>query len=228
MERRAGAIFRPGGLALTTRLVAYLALPAGSKVVDVGCGTGVTVEYLREKLDADAIGIDASAVRVQQGRSRVPDLPLLEAPSEAMPFPDSSQAAVVAECSLSVMQDLRQVLKEFRRILMPGGKLAVTDLYIRAWQQVASRATDQFSNGIMVQEELIHLLEDYGFHILVWEDQSGYLKEFLAGYIMEHGSSEPLWQCLCRNGSRITDRSIKLGYFLLVAEKRDVKGWKLI
>lgn len=219
MERISGAIFRPGGLALTRRLAAYLALPAGSKVVDVGCGTGVTVEYLRKKFDVDAVGIDASAVRVQQGRSRVPDLPLLEAPSEAIPFPDSSQAAVVAECSLSVMQDLKQVLTEFRRILMPGGKLAVTDLYIRVWQQIASRITDQFSNGIMVQEEVVRLLEDHGFAILVWEDQSGYLKEFLAGYIMEHGSSESLWQCLCRNGSQLTDRSVKLGYFLMVAEK---------
>jgi len=64
------------------------------------------------------------------------------------------------------------------------------------------------------------LLTENGFNIIVWEDQSSFLKEFVARFIMEQGSSvEQLWQCIAnRMNGRHIFQAAKLGYFLLVAE----------
>jgi len=126
-----GNFLRPGGLILTKRIVDYCTFVQGAKVVDVGCGAGFTVEYLRDLCSLDAVGVDLSETLLKQGKERVPDLPLLRAAGEKLPFADGSVAGVLAECSLSVVEDIGMVLAECSRILAPGGKLAITDLYIR-------------------------------------------------------------------------------------------------
>jgi len=54
-----GPALRPGGLELTRRSLALCDLPAGARVVDIGCGTGVTVHYLRRHCRLRAFGLDA-------------------------------------------------------------------------------------------------------------------------------------------------------------------------
>lgn len=213
---------RPGGLNLTRRIVDYCSFPHDGKIADIGCGTGVTVEYLRDA-GLDAVGIDVSKAALQRGIERAPDLPLIQAAGEALPFDNASMSGVLAECSLSVMQNAVRVLAECNRILMPGRKLALTDLYIRTkgMSSPSNCLAGRYISGVTTRDELQELLQESGFDILLWEDQSSYLKEFVAQYIMEHGSIEDLFQCVStRIQHRQEDQSAKLGYFLLVAEKR--------
>lgn len=42
-------VLRPGGLALTDEMVGAAALPPGAQVLDVGCGVGTAVAYLRSR-----------------------------------------------------------------------------------------------------------------------------------------------------------------------------------
>ncbi len=198
----------PGGLVLTKRVVDYCEFIPGAKVIDIGCGTGMTVEFLRDIYLLQAVGIDLSKERLEQGRQRSPRLPLVQATAKGLPFADSSFEGGIAECSLSVMQEQEKVLAECSRVLVPGGKLAITDVY---WPDSDSSA------GYMNSNQLKKMLEEAGFAIVVWEDQSTFLREFVACYIMEHGSMEELWQC-------VSIPKTKLGYFLLVAEKRQRKG----
>ena len=198
----------PGGLTLTKLVIDYCAFMPDAKVLDVGCGTGTTVEYLCETYGLQATGVDVAEVRLAQGRNRTPGLQLIHASGESLPFADASFDGVVAECSLSVMQDVTKVLAEISRILMPGGKLAITDVY---WP-----ASD-CSAGYLNNHQLEKMLAENGFSIVIWEDQSTFLREFVACYIMEHGTMDELWQC-------IATPKAKLGYFLLVAEKCQRKG----
>lgn len=222
-------VLRPGGLRLTRRLAGVCAFVRGAKIVDVGCGTGITVEYLRDNYGLCAAGVDIAEIRLQEGRVRTAGLPLMRADGAALPFADKSVDGVLAECSLSIMRDLGKVLAEMYRILAPGGKLAITDMYMRDDSAVRARCARNAdcASGVKTYSEWTEILAEQGFCLKVWEDQSVYLKEFVARYIMEHGSTDALWQCL---DQRLEDYALsrqvlksKLGYFLLVAEKSPAK-----
>lgn len=219
-------VMRPGGLRLTWRLTESCVFARGAKVVDIGCGTGVTVEYLRDVCGLCATGVDISEVRLQQGMARSAGLPLIRADGEALPFASGSLDGVLAECSLSVMRDTGRVLAEMNRILVPGGKLAITDIYMREEDGIIPAGDGRNTgciSGIRTYGELRRILEDKDFSLKVWEDQSACLKEYIACFIMEHGSVEALWRCVdMRQSPNMLSRQAmkrKLGYFLLVAEK---------
>lgn len=209
-------VIRPGGLQLTRRLLEYCAFEKGAKVVDIGCGAGITVQYLRDVCDLCAMGIDLSEQFLQQARERVPELPVLWAAGEHLPFPENSFEGVIAECSLSVMEDANKVLAECGRILISGGKLAITDVYILTAENNGPLSDE---TGAMTYVQFKKIVENNGFNITVWEDQSIFLKEFVACFIMEHGLAEELWQC----GFTQAKERKKLGYFLSVAEKKKVR-----
>lgn len=201
-------MLHPGGITLTKQVVGYCSFTPGTKVLDIGCGTGMTVEYLSDVCALQAVGVDVSPIQLEQGRKRAPDLRLIQAAGESLPFADAAFEGVIAECSLSVMQDAAAVLAEISRILVPGGKLAITDVYLPA---------STLATGYMNDRQLKRMLEENGFHLIIWEDCSAFLREFVASYIMEHGSTEELWPCT-------TTSKTKVGYFLLVAEKWKAKG----
>lgn len=210
-------VLRPGGLALTERLVALSAFVPSHKVVDIGCGTGVTVEYLRAVYGIDAIGVDIDAERVSQGNKRIVGSPLIQASGEALPFYAASMNGVLAECSLSVMDSVQTVIAESCRVLLPGAKLAVSDLYLRTGSNRPAGG-DERDAGIFDHEQLSKLLARHGFTVLVWEDHSVVLKEYVAKYIMKYGLVDPLWQSIAvRLPAALKPAS--LGYFLLVAKK---------
>jgi hypothetical protein len=104
--------------------------------------------------------------------------------------------------------------------------MAITDMYARnrdSYSLACNAAGTGCKSGIMTFGELAGMLEQHGFSPIVWEDQSAFLKEFVARFIMEHGSAEELWRCIAnrRNGKQIShQKNTGLGYFLLVAEKR--------
>src|SRR5271166_5790996 len=101
MAREDKRLFRPGGLELTARAIALARLGAGATVLDLGCGAGQSVKYMRG-LGIDAIGIDCAG----SGEPAAQGLGLYEhivASAEELPFPDCSVDGVLAECSVSVM-----------------------------------------------------------------------------------------------------------------------------
>jgi len=148
----------PGGLELTERAVELAGLPRGALVLDVGCGDGVTAEHLARRFGLRAIGIDPSAALLRRGRERCPALDLREGRAERLPLPDASVDAVLAECVLSLLDESAAAVDEWARVLRPGGRLLVNDLFRRAEPDAARR-----------------LLAERGFVVEAWEDHSGAL-----------------------------------------------------
>ncbi|MBP2637625.1 MAG: Glycine/sarcosine/dimethylglycine N-methyltransferase [Firmicutes bacterium] len=194
----------PGGLELTKMVVDYCGFAPGAKIVDIGCGAGVTVEYLCGNYKLQAVGVDISLERLQQGHRRSPGLALIQASGDHLPFANGTYDGVIAECSLSVIQQQETVLAECARVLTKGGKLAITDMYC---------LDDDNNAGYLNNNFLLKILRESGFKVVIWEDHSTLLRQFVASYIMKYGTVEKLRQCL-------SIPKIKLGYFLLVAEKK--------
>jgi arsenite methyltransferase len=218
---------RPGGLELTERALAYCGFSQNSTILDAGCGTGITLDRLIRVHGFSAMGIDASSVLLHQSRNNNPAVPLVRASAESIPFPDGCADGVLAECSLSVMDDPASALDEFRRVLRIGGRLIVTDVYARNPGGVARLADIPMQcclRGAISKEKLSDRLSNHGFKIDLWEDHSDLLTKFAVSLVFSYGSMNQFW---LRSGSEGVDpeeigRAIsgaKPGYFLLVARK---------
>lgn len=221
----AGETLRPGGLALTGRALAFCALPAGARVLDVGCGQAASVEYLVSQ-GLSAIGLDPSALLLRAGRRRSTALALIRSAGEHLPFAGARFDAVLAECSLSLMRDSSRALAEFWRVLRPGGYLVLSDIYARepgAVDALRCLPIDSCLCGAVAQTTVIARVEAGGFVVRLWEDHTGALKVFTARLIWSHGSALQFW---CRTTSP-SDASVfqaavaraRPGYYLLIARK---------
>ncbi|AQS58106.1 DVU_1556 family methyltransferase [Desulforamulus ferrireducens] len=226
-----GDSIRPGGFQLTERAMEFCALPPGAKVLDIGCGTGATVEYLIDKYQLQAVGIDPSHLLLAQGRQRRPDLPIFQAVGECLPFYEGEMAGVLAECSLSVMTNPARVLRECQRVLRAGGYLILTDIYAKNSAAVAGLRTLPLVScvtGAMGRQELEEMLKQAGLRVVLWEDHGELLKQLMVRLILTHGSLKNFWQQGDTGG--MTGESIqeiikeaKLSYYLLVAQKGEDK-----
>jgi arsenite methyltransferase len=223
-----GGFIRPGGVALTERALSLCAFAPGSRLLDVGCGTGATVEYLIGQHGFLAAGVDTSLPMLAHGRAKNPLLPLVRADGESLPFFDGEWDGVLAECSLSLTRDPDAALQECRRVLRRAGKLILSDVYVRnvlAIPELRALSLHSCLTGALSHDELMGKLRNGGFAVLAWEDHSPALKHFAAQLILSQGSAQSLWCSLMGadplDGSRIEQAvsSAKFGYFLAVAEK---------
>jgi SAM-dependent methyltransferase len=238
-----GGCLRPGGLALTDRALAHCALPRGARVVDIGCGLGTTVAHLRDRLSLDAVGIDRDAALVRRAAVRHRGAPLVCASGTALPVRDGAAAAVLVECTLSSAADPAPLLDECRRILAPGGMLAVTDLYARdesglaSARAVAAPPPDSpqvprcaaFLAGLTTVAGLTAAVVRAGFALRAVEDHSTQLAGLMGRLLMEHGSLAPFWElvCACGGDPDQTERALaraRPGYLLLLAERVERDG----
>jgi SAM-dependent methyltransferase len=218
-----GETLRPGGLSLTQRALDICALPPGSRVLDAGCGSGATVEYLWDH-GYRAAGADLSTVLLQSGRQCRPVLPLVQADSAYLPFAAAQLDAVITECSLSVFSSTDQVLAAFYRMLKRDGYLIITDLYIRnpdAQAALQNLAPGNCLCGALLREELLIRLKKCGFTLKTWEDYSEVLKSMAGAWMAAYTSSTGPGETggLDALDLHLAVARTKPGYFLLVAEK---------
>jgi arsenite methyltransferase len=223
---------RPGGLELTERALAWGRFRPHSLILDVGCGTGVTAAWLTLIHGFSAIGIDTSSALLSQGRMKNPGLAFIRAPGEKLPFADESADGIIAECSLSVMNDPGVTLDEFRRVLKIGGRLILSDVYARnpkGAHQLKQIPPACCLRGAISKEDLVTELANRRFRIDLWEDHSDQLARFAARLIFSYGSMNGFW--LQSSGKQIDVEEIrravynaKPGYYLLIAQKIELAG----
>ena len=224
---------RPGGVALTERALSLCAFPPGSRILDVGCGTGTTVEHLNQRFGFFTAGVDPSLPMIAQGHARNSLLPLVRAAGEGLPFPDAQWDGVFAECSLSLSRNPPMFLRECFRVLRDGGRLILNDVYVRnaeAIPELRALSMDCCLTGALSIEELTVKLRDCGFAVSTWEDHSAALKQFAAQLIFSQGSARSFW-CSLTGGEPLDalkiERAVsraKPGYFLAIAEKKPHAG----
>lgn len=98
--------------------------PTGGLAIDVGCGEGRWTRELAE-LGYDVVGVDRSHTLVEAARDADPNGRYEVAPAEELPFADGEVSFVLCVNVLMHIVDLDVVLREFARVLVPGGTLVV-------------------------------------------------------------------------------------------------------
>lgn len=190
---------RPGGIELTLHAFELSAFLSSDKILDICCGNGKTVHELR-KLGYNIFGIDKA---LQENGSY-----LINADAAELPFCDNSFQGLIMECALSDVSDPKPVLFEAFRVLQPGKLMVLTDLYAK---RIPIQTIFRLELRQMIEKRLIQS----GFQVLLWEDHTRELKQFLAQIIMNDGIGE-----LCTAGiDKELFRKAGCGYYLLIARK---------
>ncbi|HEV7606523.1 MAG TPA: class I SAM-dependent methyltransferase [Steroidobacteraceae bacterium] len=110
-------------------------LPRDAVILDYGCGQGRLAGELIELGYINVLGIDSSAEMIRIARERVPDAGFAENDGEHLPCGDASVDAVLLFAVLTCIaadDAQKNLLREFKRILRPGGLLLVSDYPLQA------------------------------------------------------------------------------------------------
>jgi SAM-dependent methyltransferase len=148
------------------------------RILDVGCGSGYKLGYLRRRADWDTYGVDFNAQAVDNARAAGSEVHLTT--GDRLPFPDDYFDAVMSWHSLEHHYSPKATMNEVMRVLRPGGYgiFAVPSgdslglrLFRSYWGPLeAPRHLYHFSKRTMTQ-----LLHDVGLRVeKVFHDSSFY------------------------------------------------------
>lgn len=139
------------GRGVTDALVEIAAPRRGERVLDVACGTGAPALHLARRVapGGSVVGIDIAAepLKVASERARQRGLTntrFERADVHALPFEDNQFDLITCRFGVMFFSDLPRALREMRRVLRPGGRVAIA-----AWGSFDQPYFDVTANIVM-------------------------------------------------------------------------------
>lgn len=129
-----GEAYHPGGLSLTRRLAARLALTGGERVLDVASGRGTSALLLASEYGCTVTGVDlaganvAAATRVARSVGLTDQVRFRRGDAEQLAVDSHAVEVVVCECAFCTFPDKPTAAGELARVLVPGGQLGLADV----------------------------------------------------------------------------------------------------
>lgn len=196
----------------------------GSRVLDVGCGVGGPARTLAAEYGCDVVGIDIveeycrAAERFNERVGLADDVRIRHGNALDLPFGDEEFDAVWFVHTLMNIEDKRAALAEARRVLRPGGTLALYEIcagpggdpvFPVPW------ADDDRLNFLVRPDGLRERLLDSGFDEAVWRDVTAPSLEWFREVVESMRSRPP-------------DAPQPLGLNLLMGEDTPVKAANVV
>ena len=147
-------------------MIELLKAHGSRRVADIACGTGILADRIQRELHPEQIyGVDMADGMLAQANQRSAKVQWLKGPAERLPFDDGALGAVVTTSAFHFF-DQPAALREFHRVLAPGGLAAVATLSPRQrlprWWLTASRLNPSHNPSPPAMRALF---ENAGFEI---------------------------------------------------------------
>lgn len=155
-----------------------LLAPLSGVVCEVGAGSGSNFEHYPPAVET-VLAVEpeatlraaavAAADRLQATRPGPPHIQVLDASADTLPFADGSFDAVVAALVLCSVPDQRTALRQMRRVLRPGGTLALYE-HVRSAHRAVAGVQDavvpvwsRLAGGCHPNRDTLRAVTDAGF-----------------------------------------------------------------
>jgi SAM-dependent methyltransferase len=113
------------GRQLAEALIGFAGVEPGMRVLDVGCGPGALAAALAGRVGGPHVAaVDPSEPFAAACRARLPEVNVVVAAAETLPFADDTFDVVLSQLVVNFMRDARAGVREMARVTRPGGVVA--------------------------------------------------------------------------------------------------------
>lgn len=169
----------PETFAAMKKMVEKFDLPSEATVLDVGCGTGNIIHFMKEKKpECRIIGLDyAFGMLNCAAQKGMVKLVLLQADALKAPFHDNSFDRLICFSCFPHFQNKKIILNEFYRLLKPDGLLYVAHIVSSAEiNKLHSKIDGPVKHDILPDaDEMKQILQESGFSQTCVYDHEYYL-----------------------------------------------------
>ncbi|MFE8701963.1 class I SAM-dependent methyltransferase [Cytobacillus sp. FJAT-54145] len=223
----------PGGLSLTKKLLQNEKITKNTKILDAGCGTGQTAAYIAKTYSCSVTALDHHPLMIRKAKERfkkegVP-VHLVQGSIEQLPFQNHTFDIILVE-SVTAFTNIPRSLKEFYRVLKPGGCLVDSEMTAEVIFNQKDKETIMSVYGIsniLTEQQWLQALRDAGFKAPNVLDGSTVFEEMMknspqsdAPNMMEPVPPHPQYEeVMFEHGSIIALYGQKLGYRVIRSVK---------